>query len=193
MRRKIQIKNLTHWKTSHLRTFVIRTAKEVLDDHEKPTLRVEFRYARRREGSCSGYAWYHSMDLVIRLPSQITDKIDLAHVITHEIAHTKGLKHGDMRGSAIYMRVGRYREIYAWAADLPLEKNSPKQRVRLIGPALAQTNAEKAAAKIKLLLARIKRQTNLLKKWQKRERYYLKRAENLKDAPSVPGPRAPGP
>jgi hypothetical protein len=64
--------------------------------------------------------------MTIRLGKENPDKVDFAFVITHELAHTRGMRHPAMRGNPRYRRVGRNREIYAWGNTLPLEMDPAK-------------------------------------------------------------------
>lgn len=177
MRRKIAITNHTHWQTGQLRRFIERVAREVLNDDEKPTLSVTVVYNRQvSRGYCSGRACIGGAWLKIMLPSQAVDKIDLAHVIAHELGHCHGLTHADMRGSAIWTRSGRHREIYAWASELPLEKKQPKRKKRLVGAEHAEAGAQKARRKVAEWTSYLKRAQTALKKWRARRRYYERRA-----------------
>lgn len=105
-----------------------------------------------------------------RHPPGSVDKIDLAHVIAHELAHTRGMKdERAMRGCALYGRKGNWRDLYAWAEQLPLEKAPPTKKPR---PSVDERIAH-AQSMLRRALTREKRATTLRKKWQVR----LKRLE----------------
>jgi predicted SprT family Zn-dependent metalloprotease len=172
---KITIDNKTHWRSDHIRAFIARCMKVERPDLCKrgaPALHVRIPYTRNGGDCSSGYAYYHSNRMTVRLPKNTTpDKVDFAFVITHELAHTRGMTHEKMRGSAHYRRVGRYREIYAWANDLPLERVEKKSKVKSTDQKLVHAQAMLAAAK-----TREKRATTIRKKWEAKVKYYAKKA-----------------
>jgi hypothetical protein len=108
--------------------------------------------------------------MTIRLPKDpvLVDKVDFAHVIAHELAHTRGLDHRRMNTCATYGRVGRWREIYAWADSLPLEVK-PK-----VVKAKPQPDAKLAHSErmLKAAMTREKRAVTIRRKWQTKVKYY---------------------
>ena len=109
--------------------------------------------------------------MTVRLSKENPDKVDFAFVITHELAHTRGMRHPAMRGNPRYRRVGRNKEIYAWGNALPLEKVEKKSKTTPVDAKLA--HAEKM---LKTARTREKRAITLRKKWETKVRYYAKRA-----------------
>lgn len=164
----MRIINETHWRTDHLRAFISRVAQDELNPKQRKRLVITVVYTRGRHHSSSGYAYYHSNIARVRLPSEGPDKIDFAHVIAHELAHTRGMKHRAMTGDPRYDRMPRTREIYAWAADLPLEKKvvAPKQR-----PGHEEKLAH-AQQMLNLNASKMKRYATICKKWRRRVKYY---------------------
>lgn len=127
----MKIINNTHWRSEHLRAFITRIAQDEIEPSARKALVVTVKYNRAKDkGWCSGRAKLGRPVMTIMVPSQVVDKIDLAHVIAHELAHTRGMDHNQMRGSARYRRVGNWREIYGWAEAMPLEKEAPKKKPR---------------------------------------------------------------
>jgi len=172
--------NHTHWKTEHLRAFVSRVAMDELSTEQRARLRITFRYGRAH-GFSSGYAYYNSHVALVRLSKRNPSKIDLAYVIAHELAHTRGMHHRSMANDPRYRRLKRTAEIYAWADALPLEVNEPKKKKRP-GAEEKLVHSEKM---LRLHEIRLKRQTTLTKKWRAK----VKRYENqLRKAAAKPEP-----
>jgi len=173
----MRITNNTHWNTAQLRAFVVRVAADELEPHQRKKLRVTIGYNRQRsEGWCSGWAYLRSLAITVNVPSQVVNRIDLAHVIAHEMAHSRGVTHQDMGKSPHYRRTPGHLEIYAWAADLPLEK---KAKVKASRP-----TPESRLARIEELTVawktRAKRAATRLKTLSRQRRYYEKRAAAMR-------------
>lgn len=135
-RMKLIVDNRTHWKTSDVRQFIMRALR-----FERPelfakqcsdyTLRCDVEYHDAADDpSCSGQTHIEVGSIWFRLPRETVDKVDLAIVCFHEAAHSRGLDHDSMTGDPRYDRVGNWRELYAWANDLPLEKRKPRMKRR---------------------------------------------------------------
>ena len=141
----------------------------------------------RKKGSCysSGYSYLKCNFICVRLSKHTPDKVDFAHCIRHELAHSRGLDHDRMNSCATYGRVGRWREIFAWAESLPLEVVEKKSKKVPVDAKLAHVRSMLRAA-----MTREKRATTLRKKWEVKLKYYTKRAAT---PPSEPKPRAPRP
>jgi hypothetical protein len=172
---RIELKNKTHYRDDHIRAFLVKgiqTERPDLCKHGARPMRVIVSYRRNTSGS-SGCAYLHSHWMTVRLPKDTTkiDKVDFALVIAHELGHTRGLDHRRMNSCATYGRVGRWREIYAWADGLPLEVK-PKTSKRKQPDA----KLEHCKRMFKAALTREKRATTLRKKWEAKVKYYTKRA-----------------
>lgn len=178
---KIQLTNKTHWRDDHVRAFLTPSIQEERPDLCKrgaPTLKVVICYTRpgRRTGESatysSGLGALRGNWIKVRVPkNHDPDRIDFAHTIAHELAHTRGMSDEyAMRHSARYGRVGSWREIYAWAEKLPLERKAKISKVIPIDRKLTHS-----AKMLKAALTREKRAVTLRKKWQRRVDYYLKR------------------
>lgn len=182
---KINLVNKTHWRDDHIKAFIQRIAKDERPDLCKrggKTLTCKVVYTRNRGCGSSGYAYYHSNLMTVRLPKQNPDKVDFAHVIAHELAHTRGVRHRDMTGLSRYQRVGRYREIYAWADQLPLEITPKKVKAKPTTDAKL-LHAEKM---LKAAMTREKRAVTLRKKWESKVKYYAKKVAEPPKAPKPP-------
>jgi hypothetical protein len=173
---KIKLTNKTHWRDDHIRAFIQRAARDERPDLCKrgaPALKVTVVYTRGGSQGSSGCATYHSNWLKVRLPKHgLPDKIDFAHVIYHELAHTRGLRHNRMNSCATYGRVGNYRILYAWANELPLDVKLKQTKAR----PTVDIKLAHCQKMLKAAMTREKRATTLRKKWEKKVRYYQKPA-----------------
>jgi hypothetical protein len=178
--RPIKIFNRTGYQDRHLRAFVVRAADEILGDTDLRPLRVTFYRVRGRSWGCSGRAYLNSGTFKVGLPwTASPDRIDLAHVVAHELGHCKGLEHREMKG-AMYSRVGRWRELYAWGEALPLElkakhRREREPRVRITGLPLAEKGLARAEARLADLDREVKRLLASRKKWAGKVAYYRRR------------------
>lgn len=177
MRRKIRIVNKTNWSTRDLRRFVVEAARREFGERgDNRSLNVTFTYVRHRDrhGS-SGYAWYNTGSSVIRVGRVITDKIDLAKVLCHEFAHNRGVTHAEMRGSALYRRIGNWRELAAWGEALPLTWKAPKVKAKVSTLEHTDSKLVQIQASIDRWQSKLKRAQTALKKYQRKAAYYQKK------------------
>jgi hypothetical protein len=179
---KIKLDNKNHWRDDHIRAFILAAAREERPDLCKRGAReltAVVVYTRgRRRGSCC-YAQNHSNYIKVLLPKHGSpDRVYFAQAITHELAHTRGLKHNQMNRCATYSRVGNYRTIYAWGEQLPLEVKAKKVTKRPTA-IVKLAHAEKM---LRLAITREKRAGTLRKKWQFKVRYHEKRATLMRVA-----------
>jgi hypothetical protein len=100
-----------------------------------------------------------------QLAKPVIDKRVFASVLLHEMAHTRGMKHGDMRGSTKFTWAEGWEQHVLWADDLPLEKAEPKAK-----PNKAVEQRAKIEASVKRWRTRVKRDTTILHKWERRLR-----------------------
>jgi hypothetical protein len=128
---------------------------------------VKYNRGGQHNSYCSGHAPIGGNWMRVMLPSGNVDKIDFAMVCRHEAAHTAGLGHDAMRGEPLYHRTGNWRELYAWAETLPLDKVLPQRRARPDASERLQ-HAHNMLAKA---LTREKRAATIRKRWQRRVRF----------------------
>jgi len=109
----MRLVNLTKWETRDLRKLVSATFRAYPVDARKYVVEVR---PRRRLGT-RGYAWYGLPRIVVFVPNPSLlrktareyeemgsgfrpptdfDSVAFARVLTHEIAHTLGVRHRDM-------------------------------------------------------------------------------------------------
>jgi len=125
----MKIVNRTRYRTDHLRAFALRVAQTELDSTVGFTMEVTYNRGGTRHTGTSGWAPYHGRKIRVMVPSGAVDRIDLAHTIAHEMAHTRGVRHAAMRGAPRYRRVGTWRACYAWAEALPLDPTPAAPRL----------------------------------------------------------------
>jgi hypothetical protein len=166
----MKIVNKTHWRTAHLRAFIQRVALDEIEVPARKALQVTVKYNRQKDqGSCSGRASLTRPVITVMVPSQVVDRVDLAHTIAHELAHMRGMKHHQMNRNPQYYRIGNWRERYAWAETMPLERSTPKTRPK--GDVQMQ-RYQRALASEKRWRTRLKRAQTALKKLRPKLRYY---------------------
>jgi len=144
----MRVVNETSYRTDHLRAIAARVAKvEIEDASARKRLVVVFKYRRGArwlapgsDTSASGHASmgsnrYPGRAMILVTRSGI-DHTDLAFVLTHELAHTRGMGHAMMRGSSIYRREGEWRTRYAWAEAMPIDLKPVKGK-KVVTPEVA--------------------------------------------------------
>jgi len=168
----MRIVNHTHWRTRHLKTFVSRICdRELVDSSYRKRLIVTFMYGKAMgngyDDHVTGRAPYHGFSMIIWLPKKEIFKQSLAMVIAHEMAHNQGAKHRNLH-TVRYDWVEGWKEEYAWAKALPLEKYQPVQPTQP-GP------AQKAQGK--LANAQV-----LLKQWETKKKAAINKVQKYKDS-----------
>jgi hypothetical protein len=183
----MQIVNKTHWRTGHLRAFIQRVALGEIEAPARKALQVTVKYNRQKDqGSCSGRASLTQPVITIMVPSQVVDRVDLAHTIAHELAHTRGMQHHQMNRNPQYYRIGNWRERYAWAETMPLQRSTPKTRPK--GDAQVQ-RYHRALASEKRWQTKLKRAQTALKKLRAKLRYYERALTAAGKLPKTEGER----
>jgi len=181
----MKIINNTCWRTDHLRAIAMRIAKAELGSEKRARLILTFN-AARQQNYCSGHAYLNGRHAFINIPTMADpDKVDLASLVAHELAHIRGKRDEKWMRSRACFRYGRMsgkqREFYAWVHEMPLERKPIKPKPSSI------ELAEKRLAEIDDLLksweTKKKRAETYLKKYHLQHRYYEKRIAAL--CPSV--------
>jgi hypothetical protein len=159
----VRLTNRTHWRTGHLKAIIARVAQFELDQQARKRMRVEVTYNRqgKKGDGCSGWAPLGGTMIRVMVPSGTIDRVDLAHVAAHEFAHSRGMKHNQMRNAPRYRRVGIWRELYGWAAELPMERK----------PAPAPVNLDQRRER------RLQRAQSMLEKWERKARVAARRVK----------------
>lgn len=131
MRRHIVIDNQTHWRTADLRRIVVRVARDTLPPGALPRFAVRFNFTRpgtATHGGSSGHAPVPGYKATVSIDPRRPDRVDVAMVVAHEIAHLRGLRHADMLGNPRWYRIAHWRSIYRWALDIPLRSTRHPER-----------------------------------------------------------------
>lgn len=168
----MKIQNRTHWNTKQIRAIVQRCAEMELEPAQRKTLTVVVSY-RRRGGGSSGCAYIKGRWAKIRVSSDIFDSRDFAFVACHEFAHVRGMDHLAM--PLYYRRMssgghGAKHERYEWAASMVVERKQAPAKPSS-GEKLSVKHAN-AIARLVQATTRAKRAVTILKKWQRKVRYY---------------------
>jgi hypothetical protein len=194
----MKVDNKTDWRTDQLKAIIMRVAKEELDPKKAKRVTIQVYYTKRRarvvikkdaegnvlrddsghpihhriyedHGSC-GYAYLRGFWCRVGLGRDTVDKPDFAKVVAHEFAHLRGMRHGAAMNCKRYKRVPGYRDFYAWANDMPLEKKPKKEKPK--GMELREQKLHQAEQQVKVWEKRIKRAETWLRKWKKKVTYH---------------------
>lgn len=173
----MKITNKTKWRTDHLRRFILRVGRDELDPEKLRVIRVEIGYNRGvGAGYVTGRAYIGGTRMRLMLGSRAVDRCDLAHVIAHEMAHLRGVRHGKDMNCPRYRHMAGMQALYAWAEQMPLEQKSPPKR-----PTIEQRRERRLAdaqSKLRAWQRKLKLANTLVKKWQRRVRA-LERSQAL--------------
>jgi hypothetical protein len=171
----MRVDNKTKWDSKHIEAFVRRVAVEEYEPARLKLMKIEVRTGKRSRvsqdmypGYVSGYAYYNRNFMRLNVPVDTIDRIDLCHVIAHEFAHCRGLKHGAAMNSSRYRRIGNWRERYAWAETVPLERKAEPKKMKP-DDNLKLSHALSKAAEWE---RKVKAATTHLKRWQRKVKYY---------------------
>lgn len=169
----MKIINYTNWKTENIRIILRIVAAKELDPDQIKRLQITLVNVNRRHNNwVGGYAWYHSNRMVLKLPKRgPIDPCELAKVAAHEMAHTHGMKHRDMKGSRRYTNTEGWRELYAWAAEYPIEQKPEPAKPTLADKRLKKLEAAQSA------LLRWQRKAKLANTKMKKYKLTIKRIE----------------
>jgi hypothetical protein len=124
----MRVTNSTRWNTKDITRLIYRVAKDELQAGQLKKANIKVKYARKNS-TCLGDCTYGTpqdprvnMTLNLKHPGEEIDMVQLAHVIAHELAHSKGIHHRDM-GNARYGWTDGWREHYSWARAFPVGLN----------------------------------------------------------------------
>lgn len=166
----MRVQNQTHWNTRDLRAIIARVAQDETEPEARKRLHVHIHYNRQVQGPSGGHAYLGSRlrlgSVTIMVPSQAIDLIDFASVVAHELAHARGMRHAEMRGSPRYYRVLGMRSLYEWAEAMPMRRAEPKRKAK----PTTETVLALARRREREWTTRLRRATTLQRKWRKRVR-----------------------
>ena len=170
----MRIRNETYYRTGDLR----KLFKAGFEAEGVNSRGYYIRVCYARQAWATGYGFYNSKSLCVRLPSLETIKRRMAlrvhklqvvevnvkrvaQVFVHEVGHTLGLRHREMvKSSSIEVSWSEGMEIRKKEV-VPIPKTDPKL-VRF----------EHAKEKLREHEGKLRREAKLVRKWKKKVRYY---------------------
>ena len=173
----MKIINKTELRTDQLQHLIKFVAKKEMVDLKDAIFTVIYRRGGRN--GIAGYAYYgQPARVTLKVPKDYQiDKVELAYVIAHELCHTQGLRHKQMK-NAIYSR--RYankhnidwRKNYLWAEEFPLEATLVKVVAPVPKSQIVQQKRDKCKCAMDRWEKRVERSQNCYLKWRRKFMYY---------------------
>ena len=178
----MKIVNETHWDTKSIAHLIRRVAQDELDPGQLKGARIKVEY-KRRNGMTSGWCTYGTpsiphvrMRLLLPRDGEI-DLPKLAKTIAHELAHSRGLHHKDMKTNRYGWFPG-WEERYAYAKGYPITAKptpaTPTREEKLTKK--REAAVVKAQKMVKKWDTNVKRAATMAKKWRARLKVAEKRA-----------------
>lgn len=172
----MKIGNKTDYSTRHLRKIFLACEK---NEGTNPKHR-EVKVIYTRGGATSGYAWYNSNSVVIKLPrpkkryNNLASIHRVAKVYIHEVGHNSNLRHKEMiRWWDIeidFLEEGR-------VEFKSVTLKPKKEAVKKIKKSTVVKNEEKVRKKLTEWEKKLSRSKTFVKKYQKKVKYYDKKKE----------------
>ncbi len=164
----MRITNHTNWNTRDIARLIHRCAE--LENVSLKYARVTIKN-RRNGGWKLGHCQYGTLlnppvRMLLLIPKEpALDSIQLAHVICHELAHAKGLRHTEMR-NVRYGWADGWKEYYGWATEytiaVKLEPATPTIEDR------RAQRLEHAQRMLRRAATRARRAATIEKRWKRR-------------------------
>ena len=180
----MKLRNKTDLKTDQLQHFIREVAKREMVELKDAVFTVVYRRISCHGAYIGGYAYYGMPPRVtLKVPKDIhIDRVELAYVVAHELGHSQGLHHNQMR-NAIYSR--RYaakhnldwRQHYLYAEEIPLERELLKVAIPVPKDLVIQQKRDKCLKMVNKWGTKIKRSQNIYKKWKQKTAYYERQLE----------------
>jgi hypothetical protein len=178
--------NKTNLRSDQLNNFIREVAKKEMVDLKDGIFTIIYRRISSRGTYIGGYAYYGlPARVTIKVPKNVPiDKVELAYVIAHELCHTQGLKHKQMK-NAIYNR--RYankhkidwKQHYLWANDLPLEIETKNSINAVPKNIIIQQKRDKCLKMMNKWNFKIKAASKAYIKWRRKTKYYERQLVNV--------------
>ena len=189
----MKVNNLTKFDTARLREIAQRVAEAELEPHQRAGMTVHFliRKARGTEANRARRDCFYRRAVgvlpeglrynqaIVSIPGDAATfdsgrrAAQTALLLAHEFAEALGLRHENMRSKRYDWKDG-WTDFYGWAYDLPIILKAPKA-----APSPDDVKSKKlthARAMHKRALTRAKRAASIVKRWERRIRYYEKQA-----------------
>jgi hypothetical protein len=173
----MKIVNKTLWQTAHIKAIIYRVAYDEQVSLKDALFTIKYRRQSKnwKFNYAGGYALYGMpprVTLSLPEPQFGCDHAELAHVIAHELAHSQNCKHRGMKKTSIYDWAGCWKEHFAWAHEMPLEKQEPIRKPIPTKTAVILKKLDHANAKMIEWNARVKKAQSAYKRWVRRRKYY---------------------
>lgn len=182
--------NKTNLKSDQLRIFIREVARREMVPLKHAVFTIIYRRISCRGAYIGGVAFLGMPPRIkIKIPRNIPiDKVELGYVLAHEMAHSQGLRHKQMRNPIYSRRYARkhgkdWRQFYGWANNLPLENKPAEEKIK---PTPDQTIRHKLDRCLKMAnkwCSKIKRSQSIYKKWKQKSSYYAKKFKQVAEMP----------
>lgn len=166
----MKLDNRTDWDTKDLRRLCLAVIKHVGSKHHIITVE----YSKRRR--YHGLAQVGGTKIWMYVLKENFNVRDFAQILQHEIGHNMKLRHEDM-ASCWHFNTD-------YCKDLTVNKRAIKEKPKVD---LQKIRHEQARKKVQELASKLKRTETLLKKWQKKVRYYEKKNLNTTSNNNIVG------
>lgn len=159
----MRIINKTHWQSHPIKKIAYAVAKSELDPVKRKGYVITIRYGRSRN-FIGGRAAYHGKAMTVFLNRyQSPDPVELAHTIAHEFAHSRGMRHRQMR-TPRYSLIQGWRDVYDWAKQFPVEASIPKPKTETV----TEKKLHHATATLLKWLKKQKLANTKVQRWKKK-------------------------
>lgn len=163
----MEIYNETNYSTRYLRKLFIACEKYEGSDHKTRIVQI-----KRAKCRVSGYAWYNSNELVLRLPKR--DSRDdggevmahkVAQIYIHELGHNHNLRHKEMS------------KWWEWPISFWPQEPLPFKQMKEEKPKKSVTEIREAKAikKLEEWEKKMKKAKTFVQKYKKKVKYYENR------------------
>ena len=180
----MKIINKTNLQTEHFNRIIREVAKREMVDLKDAKFTIIYRRISHNGAYIGGYAYYGMPPRVtLKIPKDIpVDKVELAYVIAHELCHSQGLRHKQMK-NAVYSR--RYankrgldwKQYYQWANELTIEKKAVAVHTNPSKEQIVLGKREKCQRAMYKWEKRVKTSQKHYLKWRRKYMYYEKQLE----------------
>jgi len=170
-KRTMKVKNKTQWLTRDLKRILCEALRRdnkiegELTEWQRKRLTVEIVHARYNR--VSGYAWYNSYLMRLRVPKEKLLKKDLVWLFIHELTHIRGYKHKSITRKWEIVNCSWVEDNEKYPLGKKVERPKPKTDLQL----KRYTHVLKMISKKETALKRL---NNSLKRWKKKQKYYEK-------------------
>lgn len=188
----MKLVNKTNLREDHLRAFIRRVAKEEMVSLKNATITVIYRRISCRGTYIGGLAYLGMPPRIkIKIPKDVpVDKVELGYVLAHEMAHSQGLRHKQMKNPIYSRRYARkygkdWRQFYGWVNDLPLENKPVEEKIKPTPDQTIRLKLDRCLKMVNKWYTKAKISQTLLKKWKQKSSYYEKKLKQAAENQSM--------